>query len=125
MSIFKNLADARSRYAGVSANPSSTQNDKINAMQNVDSSFSRLLAVVESYPQLKSIDTAQSLMIQLEGTENRVATERQKYNDAIRSYNLIVKRIPGVIFAKMFGFDEQVYFESKTGADITPQINND
>ena len=125
MDVFKMIAGARSQYSGVATNPDATQADKINAMQKVDSSFSRLLAIVESYPQLKSVDAVQSLMIQLEGTENRIATERQKYNDAIKSYNLIVKRIPGVIFAKIFGFEEQVYFESATGSNVAPKINND
>ncbi len=78
---------------------------------------------MENYPQLKSIDAVRDLMVSLEGTENRVSVERMKYNDVIRSYNLKVKRIPGSIFASIFGFEEQPYFEASAGAETAPVVN--
>lgn len=119
--VFGAIADARTRYAGASA--SNNQAEKVAATTQVESALSRLLVVMENYPTLKSIDTVQNLQVQLEGTENRVAVERQKYNDTVKTYNLIVKRFPGMIFANLFGFDEQPYFEAATGSEVAPKVN--
>lgn len=119
--VFGAIAEARTRYAGVASTGS--QADKVAATTQVESALSRLLVVMENYPALKSIDTVQNLQIQLEGTENRVAVERQKYNDTVRVYNLRVKRFPGMIFAKLFGFDAQPYFEAATAAETAPKVN--
>ncbi len=119
--VFGALAEARTRYSG--AAQSGYQADKVAATAQVESALSRLLVVMENYPTLKSIDTVQNLQVQLEGTENRVAIERQKYNDAVMTYNLKVKRFPGFIFAKMFGFSQQPYFEATTGSEVAPKVN--
>lgn len=116
--VFGAIAEARTRYSGAT-----TQADKVEATTQVESALSRLLVVMENYPALKSIDTVQNLQVQLEGTENRVAVERQKYNDTVQTYNLKVKRFPGMIFAKLFGFDVQPYFEAAAGSEVAPKVN--
>lgn len=115
--VFGAIADARTRYAGAG-----TQSEKVAATTQVESALSRLLVVMENYPQLKSIDTVQNLQVQLEGTENRVAIERQKYNDIVQTYNLKVKRFPGMILAKLFGFEAELYFEAATGSEVAPEV---
>lgn len=123
LAVFGEIADARTRYAGVSANKTSTQADKVAATSQVESALGRLLVITENYPELKSSNLVQDLLIQLEGTENRVAVERQKYNETIRVYNLRTQRIPGVIFAKIFGFDTQSYFEAVKGSEVAPKVD--
>lgn len=115
--VFNNLAEARTRYSGAV-----TVNDKVNAANQVESAFGRLLVVMENYPQLQSIGTVQTLMAQLEGTENRVSVERKRYNDMIQSFNLQVKRFPGSLFASLFGFGERAYFESAAGTENAPKV---
>lgn len=119
--VFGAIAEARTRYAG--AQTSGTQEERVAATTQVESALSRLLVVMENYPELKSIDTVQNLQVQLEGTENRVAIERQKYNDTVKSYNLRVRRIPASILANIFGFDVQPYFEATAGAEVAPKVN--
>lgn len=116
-SIFTALAEARTRYSGAT-----TANDKAAAASQVESSLGRLLVVVENYPTLKSSDTVQSLMTQLEGTENRVSVERMRFNDSIKNYNLKVMRFPSSIVASMFGFGERQYFEATAGSEVAPEV---
>lgn len=116
--VFGEIADARSRYSGAT-----TQEQKVQAASQVESALARLLVITENYPDLKSSALVQDLLVQLEGTENRVSVERQKYNDMIKEYNLKVKRIPGVIFAKIFGFGEEPYFESTKGSEQAPKVD--
>lgn len=116
--IFKALADARTRYSGATS-----VNEKALAAGQVESALGRLLVISENYPQLKSSETVQTLMAQLEGTENRVSVERTRFNDSVREYNLKTKRIPSVIFAKLFGFDERAYFESVEGSENVPTVD--
>ncbi|MEK7464618.1 MAG: LemA family protein [Patescibacteria group bacterium] len=115
--VFTALADARTKYAGAV-----TINDKAAAATQVESALGRLLAVAENYPVLKSSDTVQTLMVQLEGTENRVSVERKRYNDVVRDLNVSVKRFPGNLLAKVFGFGEQNYFEAAAGAEDAPAV---
>ena len=122
LAVFGEIADARTRYAGVAANTSATQGERVEATSQVESALGRLLVITENYPELKSSNLVQDLLVQLEGTENRVAVERQKYNEFIRDYNLRAQRIPGVLFAKLFGFDVQPYFESVEGSNVAPTV---
>lgn len=115
--VFSDIAEARTRYAGAG-----TVNEKVAAANQVESAFGRLLAVVESYPELRSAERVQALMDQLEGTENRVSVERRRYNDAVRDFNVMVKRFPARLFVSLFGFSERVYFEAAEGAEVAPQI---
>jgi len=116
--VFGDLAEARTRYVGARS-----VNDKAEAATQVESALARLLVVMENYPQLKSVETVQTLMVQLEGTENRISVERKRFNDAARDFNIMVKRIPAKWFANLFGFSEKAYFEASAGAANAPEVN--
>jgi LemA protein len=88
----------------------------------MDSALSRLLLVVENYPDLKASENFLALQAQLEGTENRIAVERMRYNEKVRAYNTMIKRMPAAIVANMFGFDSRPYFEAEKGAETTPEV---
>jgi LemA protein len=115
--IFTALADARAHYSGAT-----TVNAKAVAAGEVESALGRLLAVVENYPTLKSSDAVQNLMTQLEGTENRVSVERQRFNDDVQVYEIAIKRFPRSILASMFGFTDMSYFNASAGAENAPQV---
>ncbi|NCQ16659.1 LemA family protein, partial [Candidatus Falkowbacteria bacterium] len=87
-----------------------------------EGALARLLVIMENYLQLKSIETVQTLMAQLEGTENRISVERKRFNDLSRDFNLMVKRIPASWFAARFGFGEKNYFEAAAGAENAPEV---
>jgi LemA protein len=116
--VFTAIADARTRYAGAQS-----VSEKAAAATEVESALGRLLVVVENYPTLKSLETVQSLMTQIEGTENRISVERGRYNDAVRGYNTAIKRFPKSLVASMFGFEPINYFEATAGAENAPQVN--
>ncbi len=116
--VFDAIAQARTQYAGAT-----TPDAQAAAASNVESSLSRLLVVMENYPQLKSVDTVQSLMAELSGTENRIAVERMRYNDMVASYNAGVQTFPGNIIAKMFGFHARTMFQAQAGAETPPTVN--
>ena len=86
-------------------------------------SLSRLIAVAENYPDLKTTAAFQDLMVQLEGTENRVAVERSDYNEAARPFNARIQTFPTNIIAGMFGFTKQPYFENTAGTENAPQVD--
>ncbi|MEK7496790.1 MAG: LemA family protein [Patescibacteria group bacterium] len=115
--IFTALADARTKYGSAV-----TPEQRVSGANQVESALSRLLVIMENYPQLKSADTVQTLMSQLEGTENRVSVERKRYNDTVRDYNLLTKRFPSNLFAKMFSFDAKTYFEATQGSENAPKV---
>lgn len=115
--IFGDLAEARTRYSGASS-----VSDRVNAANQVESALSRLLVIVENYPTLKSAENVQTLMAQLEGTENRISVERNRFNDEIRALNVKVKKFPGNIIASLFGFKERAYFQSTPGSETAPQV---
>ncbi|MFA6502703.1 MAG: LemA family protein [Candidatus Paceibacterota bacterium] len=116
--VFGDLAEARTRYAGAGS-----VNDKAAAATQIEGALSRLLVVMENYPQLKSSEAVQTLMSQLEGTENRVSVERQRFNDAVRVYDTKVKTVPSAFIAKIFGFEARNYFEAAQGAEVAPKVN--
>ena len=116
--VFTALADARTHYSGAV-----TTDAKAKAAGEVESSLSRLLVIVENYPQLKSSDAVQNLMVQLEGTENRVSVERKSYNDSVLLYNTSIKRFPTSAIAGMFGFGAREYFQvTSAEAKNAPQV---
>lgn len=86
------------------------------------SALSRLLVVVESYPDLKASQNFVSLQTQLEGTENRIATERMRYNESVRDYNIYLRQFPNNLFAGMFGFEKAALFEMDEGAGEVPDV---
>jgi LemA protein len=116
--VFTAIADARTRYSGAT-----TVEDKAKAANQVESVLGRLLVITENYPQLKSSDTVQTLMSQLEGTENRISVERSRYNQAVQSYNLKVMRIPSSIVASIRGFSTREYFEAQKGVEKAPKVS--
>lgn len=93
------------------------------AQQQLSGALSRLLVTVEKYPELKANQNFQDLQVQLEGTENRISTERQRFNEAVQSYNTTVRSFPDNMFAGMFGFDQKAYFEADEGASETPEVD--
>lgn len=115
--VFGDLAAARSAYSGAV-----TSDQKAEAATQVEGALGRLLAIMENYPQLKSIDTVQTLMAQLEGTENRVSVERKRYNDMAKELNVTIKRFPTNLVAGMFGYSERVYFQADQGSEKAPKV---
>jgi LemA protein len=116
--VFGNIAEARQGYSGAN-----TQEERVDAANNLESALSRLLVIVENYPQLQSNQTVLALMDELAGSENRVSVERKRYNDVARDYNTQIKTFPTMLLAGMFGFDVKPYFESTQGADLAPQVD--
>jgi LemA protein len=116
--IFGELAQARANYSkAVGAD------QKASAASQVETSFSRLLAVMENYPQLKSAENVQTLMSQIEGTENRISVERKRFNDTVQVFNMLVKRFPSSLIANQLGYTSKNYFEAEDSADKAPQVN--
>lgn len=115
--IFTAIADARTRYSGAT-----TVNDKASAASEVESAVGRLLVVMENYPTLRSSENVTRLMDELAGTENRISVERGRYNETVGIYNISVSRIPGVLFAKVFGFAPRELFKSAESAATAPKV---
>ncbi len=118
--VFGELAEARANYSGASS-----ANEQVAAANQVESALGRLLVIVEAYPELRSAETVQTLMAQLEGTENRISAERGRYNEEVSSFNILIKRIPTNLLAGMFGFGEKNYFEVAAGVEEAPSVDLD
>jgi LemA protein len=116
--VYKDIADARSRLLAAKS-PEET----ISAANQQTSALGRLLAVVENYPQLKSNEQFNRLMDELAGTENRIAVERMRYNEAVQAYNTKRGQFPSNLTAKMFGFKEYPFFEAPAEAKQVPKVN--
>lgn len=95
------------------------------AQDKLSGALSRLLVVAENYPQLKANENFLQLQSQLEGTENRIAVERKKFNEAVQQYNTSIRSFPTLITAKIMGFKEKQYFKSAPGTDKAPDVNFD
>lgn len=93
------------------------------AQNQLSQAFSRLIAVSESYPELKASENYKSLMVQEEGTENRVNEARRRYNEAVQGYNLAIRRFPNNILAGMYGFERMAKFEASQGAEKAPDLD--
>ncbi len=93
------------------------------AQTQLTGALSRLLATIERYPDLKANMQFEMLITELEGTENRISTERNRFNDVIVEYNKYIKLFPNNIFAGIFGFEEKAYFEAKEGAEEAPEVD--
>jgi LemA protein len=92
------------------------------AQSQLSSALSRLLVVVERYPELKATEAFRDLQAQLEGTENRISVERKRFNDATLDYNKIRRQFPTILLANIMGFGDKPYFESTPGADEPPKV---
>ena len=116
--VFGDLAAARQNYCGAT-----TVNAKAEAASQVEGAFGRLLAIMENYPVLKSIETVQTLMVQIEGTENRVSVERTRFNEEVKAFNTMIKLFPMNVMASMFNYSEKAYFEVTAGAEVAPKVD--
>src|SRR5258705_9893279 len=116
--VFKDVADARSRLLAAKS-PEET----IAAANQQTGALGRLLAVVENYPQLRANEQFNRLMDELSGTENRIATERMRYNEKIQEYNTSRRQFPANLTAKLFGFKEYPLFEAPAEAKQVPKVN--
>ena len=118
--VYTALADARSKL-----NSASNAEEYTEANESFDSALSRLLVVVENYPELKADKNFIALQDQLEGSESRISTARKDYNDAATDYNATIKKFPNVIFAGIFGFEKVELFEATGESQNVPSVNFD
>lgn len=117
-SVFMEVTAARSQWA-----KAATVDEKVKAAGAVDAALGRLLLVAENYPNLKADQTFLRLMDELAGTENRIAVERMRYNEAVQDYNITVRTFPGNIVAKKFGFKVATeYFKAEEKAKTVPEV---
>ncbi|WP_340111295.1 LemA family protein [Maribellus mangrovi] len=120
------VIEARSKATSVQVNPENLSPQTLQqfnqAQEGLSSALSRLMVVVERYPDLKANQNFLDLQAQLEGTENRIAMERRKFNQTTQSYNAYIRKFPRVIYAGWFGFDKKSYFEAQQGAETAPEV---
>jgi LemA protein len=124
----EDVINARSRATSIQLTPEMANDPNAiaqfqAAQQNLGSALSRLLVTVEQYPDLKSQQNFTNLMVQLEGTENRINVSRNDYNGAVRDYNTRIQRFPGNIVAGLFGFDRYTGFQAAEGAENAPRVD--
>ncbi len=122
------VTEARSKVGQMTVTPEVLNNPQAfkqfqAAQDNLSGALSRLMVVVEQYPQLKSDKNFLELQAQLEGTENRISVERKRFNEVVQEYNTGVRRFPGSIIAGMFGFQQKPYFEAVAGAETAPKVS--
>jgi len=115
--VFEKVAEARGRLAGAT-----TPQEAAAANAGLTSALGRLLAIAESYPDLKANQNFIRLQDELAGSENRIAVERMRYNDAVRTFNASLKRFPTTLIASFFHFSERQYFEAEEGAKEVPKV---
>jgi LemA protein len=120
------VIEARSKATSVNVDSKNLTPESLEqfnqAQEGLTSSLSRLMLVVERYPDLKANENFLDLQAQLEGTENRIAVERRKFNEVTQSYNAYIRKFPQLIYAGMLGFDKKIYFEARQGADQPPVV---
>jgi len=130
-STLTEITEARASVGKVQVNLNSAPTDPSQlaefdrAQGQLSSALSRLLVVVERYPDLKATANFQTLQSQIEGSENRIAVERGRFNEVALAYNSAIKRVPAVFFAALMGFKEKAYFAAAAGADKAPQVQFD
>src|ERR1022692_4295712 len=130
-STLTEITQARASVGQVKIDPNTAPNDPAKlaefdrAQGQLSSALSRLLVVVERYPDLKATANFRDLQAQLEGTENRIAVERRDFNEAVKSYDTAVKSFPAVFYAAALGFHEKPYFNATPGADTPPKVQFD
>ena len=122
----ENVVAARAKATQVTIDPANLSAEEIakynEAQGELGNALGKLLMIQENYPDLKANENFRDLQAQLEGTENRIATERMKFNQAVKDYNTLIRRFPNNIFASMFGFEKKGYFEANAGAENAPKV---
>ena len=120
------VIEARSKATSVTIDPTNMTSENLaqfnQAQQGLTSALSKLMVVVESYPDLKANQNFLDLQAQLEGTENRIAVERKKFNDVTMEYNAYIRKFPQVIYSGWFSFEKKAYFEAEQGANKAPEV---
>lgn len=120
------VVEARSKATSMSIDAATATPEQmqawIDAQQEVGSALGRLIAISESYPQLRANENFLALQTQLEGTENRIKTERDRYNEAVQAFNVKIRHFPTNILASMFGFERRTMFEAEAGAEKAPEV---
>jgi LemA protein len=129
-SVLVEVTELRSKVGQVKISPDDLSDEVKfkkfqDAQDELSGALSRLLVVAENYPQLKANESFLNLQTQLEGTENRIAVERKKFNEAVQEYNQTIRSFPTLITAKLFGFKEKQYFKSQPGMEKAPDVNFD
>lgn len=120
------VVEARAKATAVSIDPSKLDANSLKqfdaAQSGLSSALSRLMVVVEKYPDLKANQNFLDLQAQLEGTENRISTERMRFNEAVQRYNALIRRFPNNMVAGMFNFEKRAYFEAAEGTEKAPEV---
>lgn len=120
------VINARASATQVKVDASKLSPEQIQKFQasqgELSQALGRLMVVAEQYPQLRATENFKELQSQLEGTENRIAVERGKFNEVVKDYNSYIRKFPQVLYAGMFGFDKKGYFEAVAGADKAPEV---
>jgi LemA protein len=120
------VIEARAKATQVTIDPTKMTAENLQQFQQaqteLSSALSRLMVVVEKYPELKATQNYRDLQVALEGTENRISTERRKFNETAQSLNTYIRKFPQNILAGMFGFTNKPYFEAMEGAEIAPEV---
>ena len=120
------VVEARAKATSVNVNPEKLDAQSLQqfeqAQGNLSSALSRLMVVVERYPDLKANQNFSELQAQLEGTENRIAVERRKFNEVAREYNTYIRQFPASIVANSRGFEKKAYFEAQAGSEKAPEV---
>jgi LemA protein len=123
---FTKVVEARAQATATKIDPSNLTPEAIKQFQDaqggLSSALSRLMVVVEQYPDLKANQNFLDLQAQLEGSENRITQERKNFNETTQAYNAYIRRFPPLITAAIFGFKKKAYFEAATGAEKAPQV---
>lgn len=123
------VIEARSKATAVNVKPENLNAQSLQQFQQaqsgLSSALSRLMVVVERYPDLKANQNFLDLQAQLEGTENRITVERRKFNESARAFNTYIRTFPKSIYANLFGFDKKAYFEAEQGAEKAPEVSFD
>ncbi len=120
------VVEARAKATSVTVDPTKLDANSIQQFQEaqggLSSALSRLMVVVEKYPDLKANESFLNLQAQLEGTENRITVERQKFNETARGYNTFIRKFPNSFIASMQGFEKKSYFEAEKGSEKAPKV---